>query len=150
MKFAMSQPKVVRRSGVVIYQILTGVTSNVGVPSTHLVFNWTLRNKLQWNSNQYTTLQWRHTERDGVSNHQPDDCLLNRLCRHRTKKTSKLCVTDLCEGNSRVTGEFPTQRASNAENVFSWWRHMILLIHINALENVVCRIAAILLGGGAN
>ena len=38
MKFAMSQPKVVRRSGVVIYQILTGVTSNVGVPSTHLVF----------------------------------------------------------------------------------------------------------------
>ena len=38
MKFAMSQPKVVRRSGVVIYQILTGVTSNVSVPSTHLVF----------------------------------------------------------------------------------------------------------------
>ena len=37
MKFAMSQPKVVRRSGVVIYQILTGVTSNVGVSSTHLV-----------------------------------------------------------------------------------------------------------------
>ena len=25
------------------------------------------------------TLQWRHNERDGVSNHQPQDCLLNRL-----------------------------------------------------------------------
>ena len=25
------------------------------------------------------SLQWRHNERDGVSNHQPHDCLLNRL-----------------------------------------------------------------------
>ena len=29
----------------------------------------------------------------------------------------------LCAGNSPVTGEFPTQRASNAENVSIWWRH---------------------------
>ena len=34
----ISQPKVVRRSGARIYQIVTGVTSDVGVPSTHLVF----------------------------------------------------------------------------------------------------------------
>ena len=33
-----------------------------------------------------------------------------------SKKTSKLRVTGLCEGNSPVTGEFPAQRASNAEN----------------------------------
>ena len=33
------------------------------------------------------------------------------------KKTSKLRVTGLCVGNSPETGEFPTQRASNAENV---------------------------------
>ena len=26
-------------------------------------------------------------------------------------------------GNSPVTGEFPTQRASNAENVSIWWHH---------------------------
>ena len=31
------------------------------------------------------------------------------------KNTSKLRVTGLCEGNSPVTGEFPAQRASNAE-----------------------------------
>ena len=43
--------------------------------------------------------------------------------RHRSKKTSKLRVTSLCEGNSPVTGEFPAQRASNAENVPIWWRH---------------------------
>ena len=69
---------------------------------------------------------WRHNERDGVSNHQPHDCLLNRLFRRRSKKTSKLRVTGLCEENSPVTGEFPAQRASNAENDSIWWRHHAL------------------------
>ena len=69
------------------------------------------------------TLQWCHNERHGVSNHRRLYCLLNRLLRPRSKKASKLRVTGLCEGNSPVTGEFPTQRASNAENVFIWWRH---------------------------
>ena len=68
-------------------------------------------------------LHWRHNERDGVSNHQPHDCLVKRLFRHSSKKTSKLRVTGLCEGNSPVTSEFPAQRASNAENVSTWWRH---------------------------
>ena len=69
------------------------------------------------------TLQWRHNERDGVSNHQPYDCLLMRLFRSRSEKTSNPLVTVLCEGNSPVTGEFPAQRANNAENVSIWWRH---------------------------
>ena len=43
--------------------------------------------------------------------------------RRRSKKASKLRVTSLCEGNSPVIGEFPAQRASNAENAFTWWRH---------------------------
>ena len=73
-------------------------------------------------------LQWRHHERDGVSNHQPHDCLLKCLFRRRSKKTSKLRITGLCEGNSPVTGEFPTQRASNAENVSIWWRHHAVLL----------------------
>ena len=68
-------------------------------------------------------LQWRHNERDGVSNHQPHDCLLNRLFRRRWKKTSKFRVAGLCVGNSPVTGEFPAQRVSNAENVSTRWRH---------------------------
>ena len=45
--------------------------------------------------------------------------------RRRSKKTSKLRVAGLCEGNSAVTGEFPAQRASNAENVSIWWRHHV-------------------------
>ena len=56
----------------------------------------------------HSILQWRHNDSDGVSNHQPPDCLLNRLFRHRSKKTSKLRVTGLCAGNSPVTGKlFP-------------------------------------------
>ena len=70
-------------------------------------------------------MQWRHNERDGVSNHQPHHCLLNRLFGCRSKKTSKLLVTGLCEGNSPVTGAFPTQVTSNAENVSIWWRHHV-------------------------
>ena len=69
------------------------------------------------------TLQWRHNERVGVSNHQHRDCLINRLFKRRSKKTPKLCVTGLWGGNSPVTGEFPAQRPSNAENVSIWWRH---------------------------
>ena len=69
------------------------------------------------------TLLWRHNEHDSVSNHQPHHCLLNRLFGHRSKKTSKLRVTGLCEGNSPGTGEFPAQKARNAENVSIWWRH---------------------------
>ena len=32
-------------------------------------------------------------------------------------------------GNSPVTGEFPAQKASKAENVFIWWRH-----HVGGLQ----------------
>ena len=69
------------------------------------------------------TSQWRQDERDCVSNHRRLACLLSCLLMRRSKKISKLCVTGLCEGNSRVTGEFLAQRASNADNVSIWWRH---------------------------
>ena len=57
----------------------------------------------------WNTLQWRHDGRDSVSNHQLRHCLLNRL-------------------SSPVTGEFPAQMASNAENVPIWWRHHELFL----------------------
>ena len=68
-------------------------------------------------------LRWRHNDHAGVSNHQPHGCLLNRLFRRRSKKTSKLRVTGLCAGHSPGSGEFPAQMASYAENVSIWWRH---------------------------
>ena len=72
-------------------------------------------------------LQWRHNERHDVSNHQHLDCLFNRSQAHTSKKTSKIHITGLCEGNPPVTSGFPAQRACNAENVSIWWRHHALL-----------------------
>ena len=71
---------------------------------------------------QHGPLRRRHNERDGVSNHH---WLLKRLFR---KETSKLRVTGFCAGNSPVTGEFPAQMASNAENVSIRWRHHVHLL----------------------
>ena len=76
----------------------------------------------------FPTLRWRQNGRDSVSNHQPHDCLLNRLLRRRSKKTSKLRVTGLCGGNSPGTGEFPAQMASYMENVSIWWRHHVFAL----------------------
>ena len=73
----------------------------------------------------WQTLQWRHNERDGFSNHWHLECLLKHLFRCRSKKSSKFCVTGLCEGNT-VTYGFPSQRASNAENVSIWWCHHVM------------------------
>ena len=55
----------------------------------------------EWSIWKVQEIQWDHNERDGVSNHQPHDCLLS-------EKTSKLRVTGLCAGTSPATGEFLT------------------------------------------
>ena len=44
----------------------------------------------------------------------------------RSKKTPKFRVTGLCVGKSPVTGEFPAQMASNAENVSTSIKHIRL------------------------
>ena len=51
-------------------------------PSVHVYVLMVLA-ALDSASLSHETLQWRNNERDGVSNHQPHDCLLNRLFRHR-------------------------------------------------------------------
>ena len=82
-------------------------------------------------------LLWHNNGRGSVSNHQPHDCLLNRLFRRRSRKTPKLRVTGLCAGNSTGTGGFPAQMATNAENVSIWWRHHALFCVINCCCIVV-------------
>ena len=67
------------------------------------------------------SLYWRHN----VSNNERVDCMLNPLFRCRSKKTSKLHVFGLCEGNPLVTGGFPSQRASNTEKASIWWHHHV-------------------------
>ena len=62
-------------------------------------------------------LQWRHNERDGVSNHQPHECLLNRLFKAQIKENIK------APRHWPLCGEFTAQRASVAENVSTRWHH---------------------------
>ena len=85
------------------------------------------------------TLRWRHNGRNNVSNHQPHECLLNRLFRRRSTKTSKLRVTGLCAGNLPGTSEFSAQMASNVENVCIWWRHHKIIWFHSAACLVVSR-----------
>ena len=80
-------------------------------------------------------LQWLQIERDGVSNHQPHDCLLNRLFKTQIKVTSKLHVTGRCEGNSPVTGEFTAQRVSNAYRMASYGTSVILTVSCVASDD---------------
>ena len=94
---------------------------------------WT-RHFLVCSHGYVSSLHWRHNGRDGVSYHQPHDCVLNRLFRRRSTKTSNVCVTGLCAGNSPLAGEFSAQMASDAENASIWWRHHVVAYQGNAKQ----------------
>ena len=55
-------------------------------------------------------------ERHDISTPLPLECLFKRLFRLTSEKTSKPSHS---EGNPPVTGKFPSQRASNAESVYT-------------------------------
>ena len=78
--------------------------------------SWAFKNCIYWDRQLSRVpcitcpLRWRHNELAGVSDHQPNDCLLNRLFGRRSKKTSKLRVTGLCAGNSPWPVNSPHKR----------------------------------------
>ena len=59
-------------------------------PYTCFMWNTDLSEKstIWWCIIHFAPLQWRHNGRASISNYQPHDCLLNRLFRRRSKKTS--------------------------------------------------------------
>ena len=69
-----------------------------------------IKKRLELYMIQAFTSQWRHNECDVVSNHRRLDCLLNRLFRRRSQKTSNICITRLCDGNPPVTGGFSSAK----------------------------------------
>ena len=80
----------------------------------------------------FVSLRWRHNGPDSVSNHQPHDCLLNRLFRRRSKKTSKLRVTGLCVGNSPGPVNSPhkgpvTRKMFPFDDVIMWRERFVIL-----------------------
>ena len=87
--------------------VLSHLTRNILISTQETLIFW--ENGLFNGS----ALQWRHNERDGVSTHQPHDCLLNRLFRYRSNQTSKLRGTGLCEGNSPLTDRFGYKKISS-------------------------------------
>ena len=70
-------------------------------------------------ASEYPISQWRHDKRDGVSNHQRLDCLLYY-------------------GNSPVTDEFPSQRASNTEMLPFDDLAMYILLYIAGVIPGMC------------
>ena len=82
----------------------------------HIYHNW---------MREHNTLQWRHNGRDGVSDHQPHECHTQPFIQVQIKENIK--AQRLWPSCREFPGdrwiEFPTQRASNADNVSIWWRH---------------------------
>ena len=71
------------------------------------------------------SLQWRHNDYDGaIITSLPIAYSTVYSGADQSKHQSSPSLA-LCAKNSPVTGEFPTQRASNAENVSIRWRHHV-------------------------
>ena len=79
-------------------------------------------------SKSLSSLQWRHGEHDGVSKSPASPLFTQPFIQAQIrKKTSKLCVTSLCGGNSPLIGEFPAEMTSNAEKI----AFKIIVTHCN-------------------
>ena len=70
--------------------------------------------------NTHTALQWRHNGCDGVSNHRRLDYLHNRCSGTDQRRHQNFASLAFGRG---IHQWFPSQRASNAENIAIWWRH---------------------------
>ena len=74
------------------------------------------------NVNSWYHIMMSSHERHVLSNHRSLGCLFNCLFGPTSRKHQSPHY-GLCEGNSPVSGEFPAQATSNAENSSIWWRH---------------------------
>ena len=86
-------------------------------------FSTTMRNMGPKLDVPHTTLQWCHNELHDISNYRCLSCLFSRLFRLTSKTTSKPELLALGEWKTPVTGGVPSQRASNVETVYIWWRY---------------------------
>ena len=73
--------------------------------------------------NRDLALQWRHNERDGVSNHLGIDCLLNCILGADQRKHQSPPSLAFMREIHRWPVDSPSQRTSNAKNVSIWWHH---------------------------
>ena len=62
------------------------------------------------------------------------------------RKHESSALYGLCEGNPPVTGGFPSQRTSNAENVSMWWRYLTLFDFSESNKTASSRVSVPKLG----
>ena len=86
--------------------------------------------------NHTVSLHWRHNDHDGVSNHPPHGCLLDRLFRRRSKKTSKLRATGLCVGNSPEPVNYP-HKGPVTRKVFPFDDVIMLEVVVAQFTNII-------------
>ena len=75
----------------------------------------------RWHITEGNALQWRQNGHDGVSNHQPRDCLLTVNSSADQRKPQSSAPLAFVRG-------IPGDLANYAENVFIRWRHHELFI----------------------
>ena len=85
-----------------------------------------------------SSLQWRHNERDGVSNDQPHDCLLNSLFRYKWKNHQSSASLAFVRGIHRWPVNSPHKRPVT--------RKTFPLNFDDVIMMAWCRPAGILLG----
>ena len=73
---------------------------------------------IRMTNNFHSALHWYHNDRDGISNHQPHNCLLNCVYSCRSKKKTKFHITGFCDGNSQVISEFPQHKRPVTQKMF--------------------------------
>ena len=81
---------------------------------------------------QGPTIQWRHNERDGVSNHMRS-LFAQPFVQEEIKKHQSSALLPLVRGIRRWPVDFPSRRASNAERVFIWWCHHEIFLLVNIM-----------------
>ena len=118
------------------------ICTKVEIQIYMLSFIWTKSSVIHINRLEKTgfwSLLWRPFERGGVSNHQCLNCFLKRLFRRRSKKTSKLRVTGLCEGINRWPVDSPHKGPVTGKYLHLmtlsrvWWSgipHTIMMFHL--------------------
>ena len=72
-----------------IKTILNNKSKNLEISYIKHLYAQLFRTSTEYTCIILQPLQWLHNENDGVSNHQPYNCLLNRLCKAQTKENVK-------------------------------------------------------------
>ena len=81
------------------------------------------------------SLQWRHNERDGVSNHRHLDCLFNCVFRRRSKKTSKLPGKCFHLMTSSRSGSWDVKQTFKHRAIICWRKsHRLCTFYLLAIQ----------------